>query len=87
MQRRPGISVIISRSTFQKKKNQGKEAQLECEGSRARKKVWHSNSGSVMFYFTRIDGDEICMRQLEAEPRSPEPAGSPPISSTSETSG
>lgn len=29
------------------------------------KNVWHSNIGCVMFDFTRINGDEICMKQLE----------------------
>lgn len=56
--------MTISCLTIQKKGE--KHSFAECGGRQACKNVWHSNIGYVMFYFTRIYGDEICMKQLEA---------------------
>lgn len=62
-----GITAIISclMSQKRKKKKPQHSCPAECEGREGWKDVWNSNIGCVMFYFTRINGDEICMKQLE----------------------
>lgn len=48
------------------KKTKQHSCPAEREGREGWRDVWNPNTGCVMFYFTRINGDEICMKQLEA---------------------